>query len=30
MPIVIRKVGSPAKRIQVDVIPPEWQTYIAH
>lgn len=30
MPIAVRKVPTRAKRIQVDVIPAEWQTYITH
>ncbi len=30
MPIDIRKVPSRTKRIEVDVIPAEWQVYIAH
>lgn len=30
MPIDIRKVPSRAKRIEVEVIPAEWQMYIAH
>lgn len=30
MPIEIRKVASRAKQIEVEVIPAEWQDYIAH
>jgi hypothetical protein len=30
MPIEIRKVPTRAKRIEVAVIPAEWQLYIAH
>ncbi len=30
MPIDIRKVPSRAKRIEVEIIPAEWQLYIAH
>lgn len=30
MPIDVRKVRSRAKRIEVEVIPAEWQVYIAH
>lgn len=30
MPIDIRKVPTRAKRIEVEVIPAEWQLYIAH
>jgi len=29
MPIDIRKVPSRAKRIDVEIIPAEWQLYIA-
>lgn len=30
MPITVRKVPSRATRIEVDVVPAEWQLYIAH
>lgn len=30
MPITIRKVPTRAKRIEVDILPAEWQLYIAH
>ncbi len=30
MPITVRKAPTRAKRVQVDVVPAEWQTYIAH
>lgn len=30
MPISVRKVPTRAKRIAVDVVPAEWQLYIAH
>ncbi len=30
MPITVRKVPSRAKRVEVDVVPAEWQMYIAH
>ncbi len=30
MSITIRKVPSRAKRVEVDIIPAEWQLYIAH
>lgn len=30
MPIAIRKVPTRAKRIEVDILPAEWQLYIAH
>jgi len=29
MPISIRKVGTPPKRIEVDIVPADWQLYIA-
>lgn len=30
MPITVRKVPTRAKRVQVDVVPAEWQMYITH
>jgi hypothetical protein len=30
MPIAINFVSSRAKKIAVDVVPAEWQLYIAH
>ena len=30
MPIAIRKAPSRAQRIEVDILPAEWQEYIAH
>lgn len=30
MPIEIRKARSVAQTIAVDIVPAEWQTYIAH
>lgn len=30
MPITIRKSPSRAQRIEVEVLPAEWQNYIAH
>lgn len=30
MPITVRKVPGRAKRIEVAVVPAEWQLYIAH
>jgi hypothetical protein len=30
MPISIRKVPTRIKRIAVEVVPAEWQLYIAH
>lgn len=30
MPITIRKVATPTKRIEVEILPAEWQLYIAH
>lgn len=30
MPITVRKVPSRAKRVTVDIVPAEWQLYIAH
>ncbi len=30
MPIAIEFVSSRSKRIAVDVVPAEWQLYIAH
>lgn len=30
MPIAVRKVSTKAKRIEVEIVPPEWQLYIAH
>ena len=30
VPIDVRKVPTRAKRIAVEVIPAEWQLYIAH
>ncbi len=30
MPITIRKVPTRAVRVEVDILPAEWQLYIAH
>lgn len=30
MPIPIRKAPTRAKRVEVDILPAEWQQYIAH
>lgn len=30
MPIAIRQAPSRAMRIEVDILPAEWQQYIAH
>lgn len=30
MPISVRKVPSRPLRVEVDVVPAEWQTYITH
>lgn len=30
MPIAIRKAPSRATRIEVEILPAEWQEYIAH
>lgn len=30
MPITVRKVPSRPIRVEVDIVPAEWQQYIAH
>ena len=30
MPITIRVVPTRTKRVEVDVVPADWQTYITH
>lgn len=30
MPITVRKVPSRPLRVEVDVVPAEWQVYITH